>query len=328
MTFRTPSFWYEPASRMPWPLRLLAPLHKLYGTVHNLRKACGKPYKSHIPVICIGNLTAGGSGKTPTALALMKLIRDHGLAQNPCFLSRGYGGRESGPLLVNPALHCFSDVGDEPLLLAQMAPVIIARHRGRGAQWAEAQGYDLIIMDDGLQNLSLQHDVKIVVVDGQSGFGNGLTIPFGPLREPVTAGLKNADAIIRIGDGPAEIPSPPVIIQAHISAKNPLPPRTHVIGFCGLGRPDKFRKTLEDLQLNTLDFFTLPDHYAYTERDLERLKEESERNHARLITTEKDKLRIPSGFAADNEVAVVPITLTFVSPETLLNIINSKIKAS
>lgn len=328
MTFRTPSFWYQPLPQMPWPLRLLAPLHNLYGTVHNLRKTFSKPYKSRIPVICIGNLTAGGSGKTPTALALMKLIRDQGLAQNPCFLSRGYGGQESGPLLVNPSTHRFSDVGDEPLLLARAAPVIVSRNRKHGAQYAEAHGHDLIIMDDGLQNTSLQHDIKIVVVDSATGFGNGLTIPFGPLREPVTSGLKNIDALIRIGDGKADIPRHSVIIQAHISATSPLPPGTHVMGFCGLGQPEKFRKTLEDLNLNIIDFFALPDHYAYTERDLERLKEESERNHARLITTEKDMLRIPPAFAADNEVAVVPIHLTFTSSDTLLSLIRHKIKTS
>lgn len=328
MTFKTPPFWYQPLSHMPWQLRLLAPLHNFYGTLHNLRKACGAPYKSRIPVICIGNLTAGGSGKTPTALALMKLIRDQGLAQNPCFLSRGYGGREHGPLLVNPDAHRFSDVGDEPLLLARAASVIVSRNRKRGAQYAEAQGHDLIIMDDGLQNMSLHHDVKIVVVDGSTGFGNGLTIPFGPLREPVTSGLKNIDAIIRIGDGNAAIPRHSVTIQAHISATSPLPPETHVMGFCGLGQPEKFRKTLEDLDLNIIDFFALPDHYAYTERDFERLKEEAERNDARLITTEKDMLRIPPGFAAENDVAVVPISLTFASPDTLLNIISGRIKAS
>lgn len=311
MIFKTPSFWYQPWDKVSSLVRILAPLGNVYGYAGKWRMRAIKPYKARIPVICIGNIVAGGSGKTPTALALMDLIKTRGLAQNPCFLTKGYGGRLKGPVYVSQ--QSYEDVGDESLLLARMAPVIVAKDRKQGAQLAEKSGHDMIVMDDGFQNPALHKDVSFVVVDGVTGFGNGYLIPFGPLREKISDGLARAKAIIKIG-GNTSLHTAAPVIDAHIESTCDLPPGTKIFGFCGLGQPDKFRQSLIDAGLDVRGFKSFADHHPYTMTDLKNLHAEAFDYKAHLITTEKDLCRLPS---AEN-IHIFKIKLVFDNPQAIL----------
>ncbi|HRQ61934.1 MAG TPA: tetraacyldisaccharide 4'-kinase, partial [Alphaproteobacteria bacterium] len=255
MVLKTPTFWYRHTSA-PAPLAeyALAPLAWLYGLGHNLNQSLKTPYKSAIPVICIGNAVAGGGGKTPAALAVMALIKNQKLFKNPCFLSRGYGGTLPGPALVNDDMNA-AQTGDEPLLLARAAPTVIARDRVEGAKFCAAQGFDAIVLD-GMQNPSLHKDITLMVIDGTAGFGNGKTIPAGPLREPLDSAFARADAFILIGKDergtvPALPPGKP-LFTAHIKPMLPDEPTisSPFLAFAGLGRPEKFYRMLVALGAN------------------------------------------------------------------------------
>lgn len=311
MTFKTPSFWYHPWDKLPQWVHALSPLGNLYGYAGSLRARFTKPYKAAIPVICIGNLVAGGSGKTPTALALMSLIKEQGLAQNPCFLTRGYGGRLEGPVFVSSQK--YEDVGDESLLLSRVAPVIVAKDRRKGAALAARSGHDLIVMDDGFQNPSLYKDISFVVVDGKTGFGNGYLIPFGPLRERVSDGLARARAIIKIG-GETSLHTATPIINAHIEATCDLPKGTKVFGFCGLGQPEKFRQSLLEQGYEVMGFKIFADHHPYSDADIKNMHAEAFQHKAHLITTEKDLCRM----AVTENIHVLKIKLIFDQPDELL----------
>lgn len=311
MTFKTPDFWYQPWDKLPPLVHMFAPLGRLYGYAGTLRARFIKPYKARIPVICIGNIVAGGSGKTPTALALMKLIKQYGIAKNPCFLTKGYGGRIEGPVFVSQ--QPYEDVGDESLLLARVAPVIVAKDRQKGAWLAETSGHDLIVMDDGFQNPSLHKDISFVVVDGRTGFGNGYLIPFGPLRESVANGLARAKAIIKIG-GETSLHTATAVLHARIDAACDLAPGTKVFGFCGLGQPEKFRQSLIDAGLDVAGFKIFSDHHPYTTAETKDLHAAAFQHKAHLITTEKDLCRLPS---AEN-IHILKIKLVFENPDEVL----------
>ena len=317
MTFKTPAFWYQPWDKLPPLVHKLAPLGNLYGYAGKLRMRFVKPYKAKMPVICIGNIVAGGSGKTPTALALMGLIKQHGLAKAPCFLTKGYGGRIEGPVFVSQ--QSYEEVGDESLLLARVAPVIVAKDRQKGAWLAEQSGHDLIIMDDGFQNPALHKDINFVVVDGKTGFGNGYLIPLGPLREKISDGLARAQAIIKIG-GDTSLHTATPVINAHIESTCDLLPGTKVFGFCGLGQPEKFRLSLIDAGLDVTGFKVFADHHPYTPAELKTLHAEAFNHKAHLITTEKDLCRLPS---AEN-IHVLKIKLAFENPDEMLGHITVK----
>lgn len=312
MTFKTPAFWYRPWDKLPPLVHAIAPLGNLYGYAGKLRARFCKPYKAAMPVICVGNIVAGGSGKTPTALALMTLIKERGLAKNPCFLTKGYGGRLTGPVFVSQ--QSCEDVGDESLLLARVAPVIVAKDRQKGAWLAEKSGYDMIVMDDGFQNPCLHKDVSFVVVDGKTGFGNGYLIPFGPLRETVSDGLARARAIIKIG-GETSLHTATPVINARIDAETDMPPGTKVFGFCGLGQPEKFRQSLIGMGLDVAGFKIFADHHPYTVAEIKNLRAEAFDHKAHLITTEKDLCRLPS---VEN-IHVLKIKLVFEDPADILN---------
>jgi len=239
----------------------------------------------------------GGAGKTPTARAIMTLVQDHGRFATPCFLMRGYGGSEKGPVEVNPKVHTAFDVGDEALMQAQYAPVIIARDRHAGAILAQKSGYDLIIMDDGFQNPRLKKDLSLVIVDGGFGFGNGKVFPSGPLREAVSTGLKRAQGVIVINrDKDVNLAALDTAKQfdAVIELVNKGGPdeRKNVIAFAGIARPDKFFKTLEGNGYHLYGHHAFPDHHVYRRGDLERMAVQAENANVAMITTEKDWIRL------------------------------------
>jgi tetraacyldisaccharide 4'-kinase len=294
---RSPDFWWKPAPTIL--ADLLRPPSLVYGTVAGRRMArTGEG--AAVPVICVGNLTVGGAGKTPTALMLAGLLRAAGMA--PVFLSRGYGGRLSGPVRVE-AEHGAQDVGDEPLLLARAAPTIVSRDRPAGARLAVEAGAGIIIMDDGLQNPSLRKDFALAVVDGTTGIGNGLVLPAGPLRAPLRWQWPAVDAVLVIGEGAAG-----ERLAGHAAAAGKtvfhgtLVPDSGdaarlrgeaVLAFAGIGRPAKFRETLESAcGAIVKDLRAFSDHHLFSHAELSALQREAKERGLRLVTTEKDVARI------------------------------------
>jgi tetraacyldisaccharide 4'-kinase len=289
--FNTPSFWYKAPS--VWSA-ILKPASWIYGMARAFVVHLHKPQISPVPMICIGNFVAGGGGKTPSARAVMALIKKHQLAKNPCFLTRGYGG-------------------DESQLLAQDASTIITKDRVIGSHEAKDAGHDLIVMDDGFQNTKIRAQLNIVVIDGASGIGNGFLLPAGPLREPIKKATSRADAFIIIGEDrhstAAILPKDKPVFTAKITCppQAPAPNFARYFGFAGLARPEKFKDTLTEMGFNVVGFRAFPDHHAYIEQDIVELMAAAQKLDARLITTEKDVVKCPSSFITD----VLPITLQF-----------------
>ncbi len=299
---RAPDFWWsKDGGLLP---ALLSPTACLYGLAVKRRAAGTVPEVLPVPVVCVGNLVVGGAGKTPVALEIGSRLAARGAV--PHFLSRGYRGRLPGPVRVNPAIHGFSDVGDEPLLLAQVAPTWVARDRAAGCRAAAEDGAGAIVMDDGFQNPGVRKDLSLVVIDTRRGFGNGRLIPAGPLRESVTDGLKRADAVVLMGGGGAELVSEIrgirgtdfPILRAHVKTGaevRDLAGRS-VVAFAGLGDPGKFFATLEAVGSRVEARHGFPDHHAYADRELERLIDQARRFDAVLVTTAKDAVRLPEAF--------------------------------
>jgi tetraacyldisaccharide 4'-kinase len=313
---KTPDFWYDTQSQKSRAIAMsLGSLSALYTIGHLIHQGLTKTHNAAIPVLCIGNLVSGGGGKTPTAIALMALLREQDLAKNPCFLSRGYGGKLSGPVLVDPAIHTAQDVGDEPLLLTKIAPTIIAADRVAGAKHAAALLHDFIIMDDGLQNPSLKKDLSIIVIDGATGFGNEMLLPAGPLRTPIHRGMKKADAVLLIGDDAANalrhVPAGKPVLHATLQPTALINPAPAYYAFCGLAHPAKFQRSLQESGLNVAGFTAYPDHHPYSESDLNNLKNKAESLNARLITTAKDAVKIPPGFLAPESFDILNVALHF-----------------
>jgi tetraacyldisaccharide 4'-kinase len=301
MTFKTPWFWYRDLSTRP-PLieHCLKPLSAVYHAATIIHHAVTPQKHAALPVICIGNINAGGSGKTPVALAIHDLITKHGIAKKPFFLSRGYGRAGRMPLLVDTKIHKPSDTGDEAMLLAAHGPTIVSGNRYEGIQLAEQHGSDLIIMDDGLQNPAVYKDIKFAVVNGDMGFGNGLMIPAGPLRAPLHQGLSGIDAVILIGQdkrsAAQKIPADKIIFTARlIPAPETIPTKdARYLAFAGLGYNEKFFRFLrEDIGLSLADTISFSDHHPYTEGDLLSLHAKARSHGLTLLTTEKDMMRIP-----------------------------------
>lgn len=320
MPLKTPAFWYRPATSPASMAEIaLTPLTWLYEAGRKIRNSGIKTEKANIPVLCVGNIVSGGSGKTPAVSALRELLRANNLSKTPFILSRGYGGTLPGPVLVDHDTHRFSEVGDEPLLLAKKGQVIISRNRPEGAKIAERCGADLILMDDGFQNPSLRKNLSFLVIDGPGGLGNGKLLPAGPLREPLNEALERTDAIILIGEDQRSITNK---IPAHIpvfgaSIKPRLIPdsQKNYIAFAGLGRPEKFKKTLEDCGLKLAAFHAFADHHPYTEGEMQKLLQEANLKKAVLITTEKDWVRIPE--IRRSQIQTLQITLEWNEPESL-----------
>ncbi|MEM8655141.1 MAG: tetraacyldisaccharide 4'-kinase [Pseudomonadota bacterium] len=323
---RAPNFWSNP--RPDWRAHLLSPLGALYAGATARRLARGTRAKLPVPVICVGNINAGGTGKTPTAIAVAERLRDQ--FQTPHIVSRGYGGSEIGPIEVDPARHRAHHVGDEPLLLSAFATTWVARDRAAGARAAIAAGATAIILDDGFQNPSLAHDLSIVVVDAETGFGNGKCLPAGPLREPVATGLARADLLVSIGSDAAQsgfdtrqLPQGLLHLRATLVPLQTGMTWTNMplIAFAGIGRPEKFFATLRELGANILRTEALGDHEALTAAFMTRLEREARGTGAQLVTTEKDAARLPPAFR--HKVITLPVRLQFEDPEALA----SKLKA-
>lgn len=307
---RAPAFWQSDT----WTGRILAPLGTLYAAAGVLRRRFVVPRRAGVPVICVGNATAGGSGKTPVAIDVARRLQLRGLQVH--LLTRGYKGRLGGPVQVNPLAHGSADVGDEPLLLARAAPTWVSRDRVAGADAAVAEGAQAIVMDDGLQNPSLIKDLSLLVIDGGVGFGNGRVVPAGPLRETPARALARSDAAVLLGGDatgvartlPRELP----LLRARVEVDRVTALRLNgmrVFAFCGIGRPAKFFETLRELGAELVETRSFADHHTYRPSELRGLLDLARRGGLTPVTTEKDAMRLPSW--AQARVETVPIALAW-----------------
>ena len=291
---REPAFWWRKSGGS-----LLAPLAAIYGAVAWGRiQAQGQ--RAGVPVICLGNLTAGGAGKTPAALAVAHLLL--AVHERPFFLSRGYGGKLAGPVRVDPTVHRARDVGDEPLLLARLAPTIVARDRVAGAKAARLRGAGVIVMDDGFQNPSLAKDLAILMIDSRRGIGNGRVIPAGPLRAPLQAQLARAQALIVVGPADGAAAAIDAARRHGVAVfHGRLEPDRHslaalgsrkVLAFAGIGDPEKFFATLSEAGVSVAGGVGFADHHGYTAADAQALIARADAENLVLLTTEKDHVRL------------------------------------
>lgn len=306
---REPGFWHGPASLNS---HLLKPLAALYGAVAAQRLQ-RKGLHAGIPVLCVGNYHVGGAGKTPTVLALAKLLRD--LGETPVVLSRGYGGKLAGPVRVDPVRHAASDVGDEPLMMAGAVPVVVSRKRADGVPLARAQGATVILMDDGFQNPGIVKDASLIVIDSERGLGNGQVFPAGPLRAPLRPQLARTDALIIVGSGSAaesvaaEIAAQgKPVLSAHLKpdeAQVASLRGRRVLAFAGIGDPTRFFNTLRASGIEVAGQRAFADHHAYSQAEIESLLAEAKREAQTLVTTEKDLARL-----RDRAQQIVPFRVT------------------
>ena len=299
----TPEFWARPGL-VP---DLLQPLAWAYAAAGAARRGWTQPWRAPVPVICVGNLVAGGAGKTPVAIALARRLQAQGRAVH--LLSRGYGGSLSGPVVVDRLRHDASQVGDEALLLAAAAPAWIARDRPAGARAAIAAGAECLLLDDGLQNPTLAKDLSLLVIDGAYGLGNGRVLPAGPLREPLDAGLARADAVVLVGEDRAGVTARLAgksVLHARLVPENAaaFAGRT-VVAFAGIGRPAKFFATLDSIGAELVARHAFADHHRFRADELQRLFSDAETAHAVLVTTAKDAMRLPAEWRAHVEVLSV-----------------------
>lgn len=310
MPWIPPTFWKNDNI---WS-RALTPASLLYGRLQKTLYNAHTPYRSSLPVLCVGNVQLGGSGKTPLAQALVRLARERGLARNPVILLRGYGGELKGPLLVSPQAHNARHVGDEALLHARYAPTIVARNRASGARLAEQSGYDLIVMDDGLQNNQLEKTLSFLVFNSAQGLGNEHLFPAGPLREDIPAALAKTSALLLVGQNlPFETTLP--VYRAHINAPAASDPHKPYLAFCGIGQPEKFYSTLAAHHYTVAASESFADHHPYNDATLQSLADKADAQGAALITTEKDWMRLPLLWR--ERVEFLPITYQFDQPDAL-----------
>lgn len=319
---RQPGFWQGPPTKPGWVAQTLRPLGAVYAMV-TARRLTKSGYRAAVPVICVGNLNVGGTGKTPTVIAIAEALIDRGKRVH--IVSRGYGGSVEGPVRVDPLRHKAAEVGDEPLLLAAFAPVWVSRDRARGVKLAEADGAQVVVLDDGHQNPAVIKDFSVVVVDAARGFGNGLCLPAGPLREPIDTGLARADLLLSIGALPDQttfgatwgrsIGRPRQLAQL-------VPLRTgmswsgvRVLAFAGIGQPEKFFATLRSLGADVVRSVPLSDHQPFGQALIQRLETEARDLGAQLVTTEKDAVRLSD--ALRMRVLTVPVRLELDAPDLL-----------
>ena len=323
---REPAFWYRP--RSPQSL-LLSPLGALYGAI-TARRMAREGFDAGIPVICVGNYHVGGAGKTPTVLALTKLLRE--LGETPVVLSRGYGGRLTGPVMVDRERHDASDVGDEPLMMARDVPVAVARDRLDGVALAKSQGATVILMDDGFQNPALLKDASLIVIDSERGLGNGRVFPAGPLRAPLRAQLARTDALVLIGDGHAadEVASElamrgkPVLrarLQPDAASVAQLLGK-QVFAFAGIGDPERFFRSLRACGIEVARARAFADHHVFTDEEITALAAEAQREQLTLVTTEKDLARLRGRDDVPDDIVSFAVQLEFDDPAALRQLVS------
>ena len=314
MSWRAPAFWYDQRSEFARDIaKALSPLGALYGAITAWRmKQRGARVEK--PVICVGNFTLGGAGKTPVVMALVRMLQDRG--EMPFVVSRGFGGKEKGPLRVDAHQHSAAEVGDEPLEIVRIAPVIVARDRVAGARMAIAQGATIIVLDDGLQNPKLAKDLSIAVIDGDAMFGNGRCFPAGPLRAPLKMQWPHVQAAIAIGGaGAFDMPKPVhrATLQPDARAVEVLR-GAHVLAFAGIGRPEKFFNTLQGFGAHIAQSRVFGDHHDYSDDELLALAAMAAQQSLYPVTTVKDAVRI-GGQRADvifkGQLGILPVTLEF-----------------
>ncbi|MDF0494384.1 tetraacyldisaccharide 4'-kinase [Bradyrhizobium yuanmingense] len=323
---REPAFWYRPRSLQSYALW---PLGALYGAI-TARRMLRQGLDAGIPVICVGNYHVGGAGKTPTVLALTKLLRE--LGETPVVLSRGYGGRLKGPVMVDRERHDAADVGDEPLMMARDVPVVVARDRLDGVALAKSQGATVILMDDGFQNPALFKDASLIVIDGKRGLGNGEVFPAGPLRAPLAAQLARTDALVLIGDGnaandvAAEIAKrnkpelrarlmPDAASLAQLSGKR-------VFAFAGIGDPERFFRTLHASGIDVARTRAFADHHMFSDGEIAALAADAQREQLTLVTTEKDLARLRGREGVPDGIVPFAVRLEFDDPAKLRQLIS------
>jgi tetraacyldisaccharide 4'-kinase len=308
---RAPDFWGRPPGLAS---SLLAPLGAAWSRASRLRRAAARPYRAAVPVICVGNLVAGGSGKTPVVLSLAGMLAERGVPVH--VLTRGYGGRLAGPVRVDPGRHDAKAVGDEPLLIAARSPCWVARDRAAGSRAAVAAGAGAILLDDGFQNPHLAKDLSLVLVDAEYGFGNGRVIPAGPLRETAADGLARSDAIVLVGGGgtPRAVCAAgrPVLRAALEPTATACVAGARVVAFAGIGRPEKFFATLRQAGVELVAVKSFPDHHRFRRGELAWLRAEAGRERARLMTTAKDWVRLP--LAARDGIEVLNVEIRWADP--------------
>jgi tetraacyldisaccharide 4'-kinase len=330
MNFVTPRWWYGRGPRpMPVTRALLTPVSWIWAWATARRLRLGRPVDSGVPVICVGNLTAGGAGKTPVARALAALLLAQG--RDVHILSRGHGGKLTGPVRVGPATHTAADVGDEALMMAADAPVWIARDRAAGAVAAAGNGAEVIVMDDGHQNPSVAKTLSLIVVDGETRddewpFGDGAVFPAGPMRESLKVGLARADAVVLLLPADLAAPDPELlalfagrpVLVARLEPVGPPPPGPQV-GFAGIGKPWKMERALKAAGCDLVDFAPLADHKPINEATLRFLADRAASLGAGLITSEKDWARLSPDWR--ERVTAWPVRARFEDEAGLLKLL-------
>jgi len=331
---RAPKFWYDNSKASSRVLAfILSPLSWVFDAVVQLRFKTNTQLKTSVPIICIGNLVVGGAGKTPTVAAIADFLVDE-LGMRGYILSHGYKGLVTGPLKVDTTKHTSQEVGDEALLLAEHAPTWVSKDRRNGIVDMTKSGANIIIMDDGHQNPHLQKRVSLIVVDGGAGFGNGKVFPGGPLRETEQNGLKRADCVVIIGEDKVNVteeihtidPKIPVFMASIVPTGTEHIKDQKIVGFAGIGRPEKFLHTLEDAGAEVLKFFDFPDHHPYKESDIAPIMKHAEELGGKVFTTEKDYVRLPLVYK--DRIEVVPIMLQWKNVEELTTFMKSKLRPS
>ena len=318
---REPAFWYRPRSPKSY---LLSPVAALYGAI-TARRMAHEGFDAGIPVICVGNYHVGGAGKTPTVLALTKLLRE--LGETPVVLSRGYGGRLKGPVMVDRARHTAADIGDEPLMMVRDVPVAVAHDRLEGVALAKSQGATVILMDDGFQNPTLLKDASLIVIDSARGLGNGKVFPAGPLRAPLKGQLARTDALVLIGDGHA---ADDVAAELATRAKPVLRARLkpdavslaqlfgkRVFAFAGIGDPERFFRSLRAGGIEVVRTRPFADHHMFSRDEIAALAAAAAREQLTLVTTEKDLARLHGREGVRGNIVPFAVQLEFDDPAKL-----------
>jgi tetraacyldisaccharide 4'-kinase len=310
---KSPDFWKNRGLKST----ILIPISKIYQRISNIRRKLTKPYKASIPVICVGNATLGGAGKTPFVILLVEVLKHYG--KNPCIISRGYKGELKQNILVN-SQHSAKEVGDEPLLLAKYAPCIIGKNRRKSAQMASDMGADVIIMDDGLQNPSLAKNLCFLMIDGGYGFGNNRVFPAGSLREPLPNALAKVQASVLVGKDECailhQLPKQLPLIRAQMIITADT---QKVVAFCGIARPQKFYDSLQQANFNIAQTFDFADHHHFTETELQKIKQAALSQNCIIVTTEKDYVRLSPEW--QQQITTIPAKMLINNNEILLELL-------